>query len=98
MLLFRILPILIIGGGFLICREIFRAFPLSKNTLENETNDTKVVSIWIVSLFIIIGHLYYIYKIFSKVFSFFDSLVIPLLIGVFVAVMFFTFFILKRLG
>ena len=96
MLLYRILPIIIIGGGFLICREIFRAFPLSKKTLEKETNDAKVVSLWIVSLFIIIGQILYTVRIFSKLFSISDKIAFPIFIGVFAAVIIFAFLIYKR--
>jgi hypothetical protein len=96
MLIYRILPFLIIGGGFLICREIFKTFPLSKKTLEEETNDAKVVSLWIVSLFIIIGQFVYIFKIFSKLFSFSDALTVPIFIGVIVFFIVISFIIFKN--
>ena len=96
MLLTRILPFIIIGIGFLIYREIFKTFPLSKKTLEEETNYAKVVSLWIVSLFIIIGQLMYIIRVFSKLFSSSDTIAFPIFIGVFAAVIICAFLIYKR--
>ncbi|MFC1898000.1 hypothetical protein ACFLYJ_00345 [Candidatus Cloacimonadota bacterium] len=70
----RILAILIIGGGYLIWNAIFQAYPFKKEYKQN------TVFAWFFAFLIIIGQLYYIWFIFSKIFTYGDSMMIFLLV------------------
>ena len=75
MLLPRLYAIIIIIGGYLACKMIFKQWPLRKNQSEEET-ETVPGSIFmrILGFGIIIGQLIYIWIIFSKVFIIVDSI------------------------
>ncbi|MCK4652977.1 MAG: hypothetical protein KAU01_00860 [Candidatus Cloacimonetes bacterium] len=73
MILPRLLAILIIGGGYLIWRAIFRKWPLRKNQPDESERAHESVFMWMVGFGIIIGQLIYIWVIFSKVFAMVDS-------------------------
>lgn len=74
MLLPRFLAILIIGGGYLIWNMIFQQYPLKKEYEE------KPIMAWGIAFSIIIGQLYYIWFIFSRLFTYGDSLFIFFLV------------------
>jgi hypothetical protein len=96
MLLTRILPIIIIGVGFLICRSIFRAWPLGKQTLMEQANKIQVLSAWLLAFVIIFAQISYIFKIFSNLFKVSDTFVIPFFIGIFVVIFVIAFVIYKN--
>jgi len=74
MLLPRFLAILIIGGGYLVWNMIFRQYPLKKEY------EKKPIIAWSFAFAVIIGQLYYIWFIFSHLFSYGDSLFIFFLV------------------
>ena len=96
MTLFRFLPIILIGGGYLICKAIFSAFPLRKETLEEETYKTSVIFTWIFAFLIISAQLIYIWTVISRLLKFSDSIKYPLFIIPFVILGVYTYFLLRR--
>ena len=74
MILTRLMAILIIGGGYMLSRAIFSAWPLNKEQLEDKETKSISISMWIVGFGIIIGQLIYIWFIFSRVFVMEDSI------------------------
>ena len=86
----RFLAILIIGGGYLIWKEIFKKYPL------NNEYEKKPVGHWAFAFLIIIGQLYYIWKIFSPLFGYGESTPIFLLVIVIVFLALFLLMILRR--
>lgn len=92
MLFSRLLAILIIGGGFLICRTIFKAYPLRKEYKEN------AIFAWFIAFLIIAGQLYYIYHIFSKLFNYDKSIPIFLLVIIIAVFALITLMVWKKYG
>ncbi|MDP8201293.1 MAG: hypothetical protein P9M11_04060 [Candidatus Tenebribacter burtonii] len=74
MLLPRFLAILIIGGGYFVWNMIFQQYPLTK------IYEEKPFVAWGIAFAIIIGQLYYIWFIFSHLFSYGDSLFVFFLV------------------
>jgi hypothetical protein len=74
MILTRLMAILIIGGGYILWKAIFGAWPLNKAQLEDKETKSISISMWIVGFGIIIGQLIYIWFIFSRVFVMEDSI------------------------
>ncbi|MBC8415160.1 MAG: hypothetical protein ISS80_05360 [Candidatus Cloacimonetes bacterium] len=74
MILPRLMAILIIGGGYMLSRAIFSAWPLNKEQLEDKETKSISISMWIVGFGIIIGQLIYIWVIFSRVFATVESI------------------------
>ena len=74
MILPRLLAILIIGGGYLIWRLIFKKWPLRKKQPDESERAPESVFMWMVGFAIIIGQLIYIWVIFSKAFYVSDSI------------------------
>ncbi|MCF7793680.1 MAG: hypothetical protein K9M95_08135 [Candidatus Cloacimonetes bacterium] len=88
----RLLALIIIGGGFFIWNAIFKAYPLRKEYEE------KPLLAWMFGFLIIIGQLAYIYKIFSKLFIYGDSVPIFLLVIIIVIFALITLMLWKRYG
>ncbi|MBC8384767.1 MAG: hypothetical protein H8E57_04535 [Candidatus Cloacimonetes bacterium] len=65
----RIIPIILIGGGYVVCKTIFSAYPLKKTTLEDQENKTSVYLLWLVALGIITTQLYFIIDVFLNLFK-----------------------------
>ena len=61
--------ILLIGGGYVVCRTIFSAYPLKKATLDDRENRTPVYLLWLVAFGIIIFQLYFIIDVFLELFK-----------------------------
>jgi len=74
MILPRLMAILIIGGGYMLWKAIFSAWPLNKERLEDKETKSISISMWIVGFGIIIGQLIYIWVIFSRVFATVESI------------------------
>lgn len=96
MTLFRFVPIIVIGGGFLICRAIFMAFPLRKGTLVDEEYKTSVILTWIVAFLIIVGQLIYIWRIFERMLKVTDPMILPLFLIPFVILGVYAYFLIRR--
>lgn len=92
MILERMLALILIGGGFLVWNAIFKAYPLRKEYEE------KPLLAWMLGFLIIIGQLLYIYKIFSKLFNYTDSVPIFLLVIIIVIFALITLMLWKRYG
>ena len=65
----RIIPIILIGGGYAVCKIIFSAYPLKKTTLEDRKNITSVYLLWLVAVGIITTQLYFIIDVFLNLFK-----------------------------
>ena len=92
---YRVLAILIIGGGFWICQMILRKFPLNKATFEAEEDKSRVLSLWSLAFVIISGQLIYIWKIFSVAFGSLDSIKYIVFAIPFLALVIFMIFFIK---
>lgn len=77
MIYYRALPIVLIGGGFLICKAIFSSFPLKRESLQNEEAGSAIYLLWGLAFIIITGQLYFIVRIFSSLFQLSGPLVLP---------------------
>ncbi len=91
-----LLAILIIGGGYMLSRAIFSAWPLKKEQLEDEETKSISISMWIVGFGIIIGQLIYIWIIMENFFSFVDPVRIPLFLIRFVVIGLYSFLLYKH--
>ncbi len=78
MAIYRILPIIIIGGGYLICKAIFNAYPLDIKQFKEKENKSTVISMWFLAFLIICGQLIYIWKILNNLLKISDSIKYPL--------------------
>ncbi|RLC49936.1 MAG: hypothetical protein DRH79_08335 [Candidatus Cloacimonadota bacterium] len=77
MIIERLLAVLIIGGGYLIWHAIFKKYPISNDY------EKKPIGQWTFAFLIIIGQLYYIWTIFSRLFEYGESTpIIFLVIGI----------------
>ena len=74
MLLPRFLALLIIGGGYLVWNMIFQQYPLRKRYQK------KPIMAWSIAFVIIFIQWYYIWFIFSRLFSYGDSLFVFFLV------------------
>jgi membrane-anchored protein YejM (alkaline phosphatase superfamily) len=79
-LIYRLLPIIIIGGGFLICKAIFNAYPLDFQQFKEKENKSTVISMWFFAFLIICGQLIYIWSILNTFLKISDSVKYPLLL------------------
>jgi len=97
MVLNRLLPIILIGGGYLISKSIFTAYPLKKGSLNNVKTGSSLYLLWTLAFLIITGQLLYIVKVFTNLFQLSGNLVLPFfLIPVLVISMYALFFFKKK--
>jgi len=61
--------IILIGGGYVVCRTIFSAYPLKKATLNDRENKTTIYLLWLVAFGIIVIQLYFIIDVFLELFK-----------------------------
>ncbi|HHE37061.1 MAG TPA: hypothetical protein ENL20_00605 [Candidatus Cloacimonetes bacterium] len=61
--------ILLIGGGYVVCKMIFSRYPLKKATLDKIENRTSVYLLWLIAIGIIIAQLYFIIDVFLNLFK-----------------------------
>jgi|GEM_PF-2006317 len=96
MIFTRLLAILIIGGGYLICKQIFTKWPLRRNLLEDKENRYFIISMWFIAFAIIFGQLTYIWIIFPKLFRIIDQTKIPYFLFGFLIIDFYTILLLRK--
>lgn len=92
----RLLAILIIGGGFLICKQIFTKWPLRRNLLEDKENRNFIISMWSIAFAIIFGQLTYIWIIFARLFRIVDQTKIPYFLFGFLIIGFYALLLLRK--
>jgi len=96
MIFSRLLAILIIGAGFLICKQIFTKWPLRRNLLEVKENRSFIISMWFIAFAIIFGQLTYIWIIFSRLFRIVDQTKIPYFLFGFLIIGFYALLLLRK--
>jgi|APSaa5957512622_1039677.scaffolds.fasta_scaffold12282_4 hypothetical protein len=97
MLIYRLLPFIIIGGGFLICKAIFKAYPLQLEFLNEKDNKLTVISMWSLAFLIICGQLIYIWKLINIFLIISDPLKYPILVFFLIIIIMYSIFIfIKR--
>ena len=92
----RLLAILIIGGGYFICKQIFTKWPLRRKLLEDKENRDIIISMWFISLAIIFGQLTYIWIIFARLIRIDDQTKIPYFLFGFLIISFYALLLLRK--
>ncbi len=96
MIFTRLLAILIIVGGFLICKQIFIKWPLRRNLLEDKENRNFIISMWFIAFAIIFGQLTYIWIIFARLIRIVDQTKIPYFLFGFLIISFYALLLLRK--
>jgi len=92
----RLIPFIIIGVGYLICKAILTKYPLNKDTLSNNDNRVSVLFFWVVSLLVVSGQIFYVVRIFSRLFQISGNLAIPLFIIIISVFSIYAIFFLRK--
>lgn len=96
MLVSRLLPILLIGGGYLICKAIFTAHPFNKGSLSNKNIPSQVILRWSFAFLIILVQIIYTVKSLSNLFLLSSNVVVPFLIIPILIMTLYAFFIFNK--
>ncbi|KQC05517.1 MAG: hypothetical protein APR54_08215 [Candidatus Cloacimonas sp. SDB] len=96
MLINRFLAIIIIGGGFLVCKAIFSAHPLDVKYLKGKENKSTVISLWSLAFLIICGQLIYLWQILNVFFKISEVIKYPFFIIIFLIILVNGYFLFKN--